>query len=124
MRDLNEHMTPDMLRHTIKPKSKLGNSPTERDGIKFQSKREAERYDELVLLRVCGRVVMFIRQPLFDTGGGTTYKADFLVFWDDGAVTVEDVKPEERDGKKFRTAAYKRSKRQTEALYPIEILEI
>lgn len=124
-RDLDEHLTPEQLRVRIKPPAKMGNSPTERDGIKFQSKREAERWDELVMLRAAGKVQMFLRQPLFDTGGGTTYRADFLIVWDDGVLTIEDVKPKVKDGgKAYRTPAFKRSKKQVESLYPIEILEI
>ena len=91
----------------------------ERDGIKFDSKAEARRYDELVLARANGLVVQFlVHAPRFILPGGTSYTADFLVFWEDGSVTVEDVKG-------MRTAAYKRSKKQVEALYaPITITEI
>ncbi len=97
---------------------------TERDGIKFDSKAEARRYDELVLARKNGTVVQFlVHAPRFLLPGGTSYTADFLVFWADtdgtgGSVTVEDVKG-------MRTPAYKRSKKQVEALYaPITITEV
>ena len=92
---------------------------TERDGIKFDSKAEARRYDELVLARKNGLVVQFlVHAPRFILPGGTSYTTDFLVFWEDGSVTVEDVKG-------MRTPAYKRSKKQVEALYaPITITEI
>lgn len=39
------------------------------------------------------------------------------MFWKDGRVTVEDVKG-------VRTAAYRRSKKQVEALYPVRIEEL
>jgi hypothetical protein len=87
---------------------------TVRDGIKFPSKKEASRYDELCLLIKTGRVVFFLRQPLFDLGGGTTYRADFLVFWADGTASVEDVKGVE-------TKEFKKAKRQVEARYPVKI---
>jgi hypothetical protein len=93
---------------------KYNAAQTVRDGIKFPSKKEANRYDELVLLQRGGEVVMFIRQPMFDLGGGTTYKADFLIFWADGNVTVEDVKG-------MITDAFRRSKKQVEARYPVKI---
>ena len=87
---------------------------TERDGIKFPSKKEANRYDELVLRQKAGFIVFFLRQPLFDLGGGTTYRADFLIFWSNGTVTVEDVKG-------FETKAFLKAKKQVEARYPIKI---
>ena len=87
---------------------------TERNGIKFPSRKEARRYDELVLLQKAGEVVMFLRQPLFDIGGGTTYKADFLVFWKDGHVGTEDIKG-------YKTKEFIKAKKQVEALYPVEI---
>lgn len=87
------------------------------DGIGFHSEKEARRYRGLTQLMAMGLVKWFIRQPMFDTGGGTTYKADFLVVRLDGSVTVEDVKG-------YRTAAYKRAKKQVEALYGIEIVEV
>lgn len=84
------------------------------DGILFASKAESKRYRELCLLRQAGMVRWFIRQPKFDLPGGTTYTADFLIVQEDGSVTVEDVKG-------YATAAFKRSKKQVEALYPIEV---
>lgn len=90
--------------------------PTEVDGIKFPSKAEARRYQELKMLQNAGDIHWFIRQPRFDLGGrpNTTYSADFLIMWMDGRITVEDVKGRVLD-------AFKRSKKQVEALYPIEI---
>jgi len=88
---------------------------TVRDNISFPSKKEARRYDELVLLQEAGAVCFFLRQPLFDLGGGTTYKADFLIFWRDGTATIEDVKG-------VQTKSFKRAKKQVEARYPVEIL--
>ena len=87
---------------------------TIRDGIKFPSKKEARRYDALCLLQQARKIVMFLRQPLFDLGGGTTYKADFLIFWADGTCTIEDVKG-------VKTKAFLKAKKQVEAKYPVEI---
>ena len=87
---------------------------TETNGIKFPSKKEARRYEELCLLQRAGEIVFFLRQPLFDLGGGTTYRADFLIFWSDGGVTVEDVKG-------VKTKEFIKAKKQVEALYPVEI---
>lgn len=87
------------------------------DGLKFGSKKESLRYQGLKLLKKTGDVLFFLRQVPFDLPGGIKYRADFLVFWADGNVTVEDVKG-------MRLPAYIAKKKQVEALYPIEIKEI
>lgn len=97
--------------------SKMGNRRKKVDGITFHSIKEANYYISLKQWQIEGRVVMFLRQPIFDLGGGTTYRADFLVFWDNGMVDVIDVKG-------HRTESYIRAKKQTEALYPVSIVEV
>jgi len=108
------------MKHQFK-RNKYHVSPkTERsvDGIVFDSKKEAERYKELLYLRKFGAVVQFLRQTPFHLPGNSRYIADFLVFWKDGHVTVEDVKG-------VRTETYKLKKRQVEELYaPITITEL
>jgi hypothetical protein len=89
---------------------------TERNNIKFRSKKEARYYDELLLKQKAGIVLFFLRQPMFDLPGGTTYRADFMVFYSDGHVEVVDVKG-------HRTKEFIRNKKQVEALYPIKIEE-
>ncbi len=101
---------PPPIRHKYRAK------PTELDGIKFASKKEAKRYSELKLLREAGEVVFFLRQTPLHLPGGVKYVCDFLVFWADGTVTFEDVKG-------MRTAQYKTKKKIVEATYPIEITE-
>lgn len=101
----------------MKIRHKFHASPITVDGIKFPSKREARRYAELVLAQRAGEVVFFLRQPRFDLPGSTKYYADFLVFWKDGSVTIEDTKG-------HKTSEYKLKKRQVEELYPIKIIEI
>ena len=100
-----------MIRHKFNAK------PTELDGIKFSSKKEAKRYQELKLLQSNGEVLFFLDQVPFRLPGGIKYRCDFLVFWKDGTVTIEDVKG-------FVTDMYKTKKKMVEALYPIEITEI
>ncbi len=90
---------------------------TEVDGIKFPSQAEANRYCNLKRLRQAGEDSWFIRQPTFDLPGGVRYRADFLIIWQSGEITVEDVKG-------FKTQAYKIKKKQVEALYPIRIEEV
>lgn len=101
---------PVKARHALKP-NKLGAEVTERDGIRFRSKLEALYYDYLLRRKDAGEVVGFIRQPPFDTGGGTKYTADFLVFYADSRVVVIDVKGHETKG-------FRRSWRQVRARNP------
>ena len=89
----------------------------ERDGHKFASKKEAARFDELLMLRRAGHVIWFMLQPPFYMPG-VKYVADFMVFWTDGHVSVEDVKG-------MKTATYLSKKRMMGIHYPeVEIEEI
>lgn len=98
-------------------KSKYGNKKTVVDDITFDSKKEADYYCELKLLKRTGRVIMFLMQVPFYLPGGVVYKADFMVFYDDGLVDVVDTKG-------VRTPVYIMKKKQVEALYPVTIREI
>lgn len=91
--------------------------PTQLDGIKFASKKEAKRYRELRLLEKTGEVVFFLRQVPFHLSGNVKYICDFMVFWKNEIVTFEDVKG-------IKTPMYILKKKQVEALYPIRIVEI
>lgn len=101
----------------MRARHKFHAKPTVNDGIRFDSKKEAARYETLKLLQTAGEVVFFLRQTRFHLPGNVSYSCDFLVFWADGHVSVEDVKG-------MRTEAYKRAKKQVEAAYPIEIEEL
>ena len=90
---------------------KFGAVRTARGGITFDSKAEAARYDQLLILQGIGEVVGFMRQPVFYLLGGTRYVADFLIFWADGRVIAEDVKGVE-------TEAFKVKWREVQAAYP------
>lgn len=82
------------------------------NGIRFDSKKEARRYQDLRLLQQAGEVTWFLRQVPFDLPGGVVYRLDFLVCWRDGHYTYEDVK-----GGKVRTKEYRIKKKQVEELY-------
>lgn len=100
-----------MIKHKFRAK------PTESDGIKFSSKKESLRYNMLKILQAKGDVLFFLRQTPFHLPGNTKYVCDFLVFWTDGNVTIEDVKG-------MKTPMYILKKKQVEDMYPIEITEI
>lgn len=98
-------------------KHKFGAKKTEINDIVFASKKEAKRYRELLLLQSVGEILFFLRQVPFHLPGKTKYLCDFLVFWADGNVTIEDVKG-------FKTAMYILKKKQVEDIYPVTITEV
>jgi hypothetical protein len=98
-------------------KHKFHNVPQTIDHIRFASKKEAKRYEELKLLKRSGEVLFFLRQTPFHLPGATKYLCDFTVFWSNGDITFEDVKG-------LKTPTYKLKKRMIEHLYPIHITEI
>ncbi|WP_101773179.1 DUF1064 domain-containing protein [Peptostreptococcus faecalis] len=81
--------------------SKYGNKKVEIDGIKFDSRKEANRYAELKLLERCGDITelelqpRFLLQDKFKHNGKTIrkieYVADFM-YVRAGTIYVEDVK--------------------------------
>lgn len=110
-------------------RSKMGNLPAEVDGIRFDSQREAEIYQELLLRQKAGELTRLERQPRFDlhalTPGGdfiaiTSYRADFRY------VVVADKRTEIIDVKAppSRTEAYRIRKAWAEAEYGIQIVEV
>ena len=98
-------------------KHKFRAIPTELDGIKFASRKEARRYRELRLLEKSGELLFFLRQVPFHLPANVKYVCDFLCFWKDETVTVEDVKG-------IKMPMYVLKKKQVEAIYPIKIMEV
>lgn len=97
-----------------RPKHKYNAAKTERDGYRFDSKKEAAYYDELKMRVKVGDIVFFMRQVPFHLPGNVTYRCDFMEFHSDGTVRFIDVK-----GK--ITKEFIRNKKMVEALYPVEI---
>jgi len=91
--------------------------PTELDGIRFSSKREAKYYSDLLLAQRSGDLLFFLRQVPFHLPGNVRYVCDFAEFWKSGEVRFSDIKG-------FRTPMYILKKKQVEAIYPIKILEV
>lgn len=98
-------------------KHKFKAKPTEIDDIKFSSRAESNRYANLKWQQEHGEVLFFLRQVPFHLPGGVKYVCDFMVFWADGDITIEDVKG-------FKTDMYKTKKKLVESIYPIKIREI
>ena len=95
-------------------KHKFHATQTTRNGIKFQSKKEAQYYDMLLLRKKAGEVLFFLRQVPFDLGGGVTHRIDFMEFWSDGTVHIVEIKG-------YDTPTGKIKRKIVESLYPIEI---
>ncbi len=99
--------------------SKYRNKPTEVDNIRFDSKREAQRYEELKILVRAGAIQGLYLQPKYplEVNGLRicTYVADFR-YTEHGQDVVEDCKG-------FQTREYKIKKKLMRAIYQIEIRE-
>lgn len=96
---------------------KFNAKKTEVDGIIFSSKKEAAYYGQLRLAQKAGDLLFFLRQIPFHLPGGVRYVCDFAEFWKSGEVRFVDVKG-------FRHPMYILKRKQVEALFPIEILEV
>lgn len=101
----------------MKKQNKYRNIPTVVYGIKFASKKEGQRYKDLILMQKAGIVKSIELQKSYKLGGRFRYVCDFYVKWSDGRKTVEDVKG-------YRTQAYKVKKAWMKEKYNIDIVEI
>ena len=106
----------------MKRRSKYGNVKTVVDGHTFDSKREARRYGELLLLLKAREIFDLTLQPAFpcEVNGKfvCSYLADFMYRKRGGMIyTVEDVKG-------VRTALYRLKKKLVFACHRIEIQEV
>ena len=97
------------MRHRFK-KHKYNAKPTEVDGIRFDSKKEANYYIQLKLRQAAGEVIGWLRQVPIHLPGGTILRIDFLEFHADETVHFVDVKGMETD-------AFKIKRREAEAAY-------
>ena len=107
--------------------SKYRNEKTEVDGIVFDSKKEANRYRELILLEKAGEISGLKLQEkyelipaIYEDGvciqRAVYYVADF-VYRENGEKIVEDVKG-------MKTEVYKLKKKLLRWRYGIEVREI
>ena len=101
-------------------RAKYGNQRTEVDGLKFDSKHEAEVYQGLMLMVRAGELKAVIRQVGFDLPGGIRYFADFVTVAPDNTITVYDAKSEITR----QNRVYINKKKQMAACWGIEIVEV
>lgn len=105
--------------------NKYRNIPTMIDGLAFDSKKEAARYQELKLLQHAGEIGAILLQPVFPIKVNDvficSYYADFSYpVLASGAVIYEDVKSEITRKDK----AYRIKKKLVEAIYGVTITEV
>lgn len=98
-------------------KSKYGAVKTSVDGQTFDSKKEADFYCELKLRLQCGDIKGFCLQPIFILAPGLKYKADFIIFNNDGTTEIVDTKG-------FKTKEYIAKKKVFEDKYNLKIKEV
>ncbi len=92
--------------------------PTEVDGIKFPSRKEARYFQNLLLARRSGELLFFMRQVPFYLPGGVRYICDFAELWRSGEARFVDCKG-------YKTPLYIVKKKIVEAIYaPIKIIEV
>ncbi len=125
-----QHGRPDLrISSTGREKPKSQNAiPTMRDGIKFDSKTEACRYDVLKRHQQIGIISDLEAHPPFELQPAfhhkptdaryraVTHKADFR-YTIDGSVVVEDWKGD-KNGKPYLTAEYRRTRKLLLYRYP------
>ncbi len=100
------------MKHKIK--HKYNAVPTIVDGLRFDSKKEANHYKRNKILLASGEMVMQLRQVPFHLPGGVIYRLDFMEFYSNEKILFIDVKG--RD-----TPQSKQKRKQVEAMYPIII---
>ena len=98
-------------------KAKYRANKTSVDGHTFDSLKEANYYNDLKLRLKCNDIKGFCLQPTFILAPGLKYKADFIVFNNDGTYDVIDVKG-------FKTKEYIAKKKVFEDKYNLKLTEI
>ena len=107
-------------RKLVKKKNKYRNIHTTVDGIRFSSKREAARYDQLKFLEKHGKISELVLQPEFPIRVCgeliCNYRGDFS-YWYGIDRVIEDVKG-------FKTPVYRLKKKLLKAVLGLEVTEI
>lgn len=126
---MRESIEPNII---FRKRSRYGSHKTIVDGITFDSRKEANYYSQLKILKRTGQVKDFQIHPKYIiidsykcplTGRkipATTYSADFLVTYPDGREEVIDIKSKATAKKD----AYRIKKKAFEQRYGIGIHEI
>ena len=98
-------------------KPKYNNKHVTVDSISFDSQKEADYYCELKLRLAAKEIKGFCRQAEFVLAPNLRYKADFIIFNNDGTAEVIDVKG-------MQTDVYKVKKKVFEDKFNLKIKEV
>lgn len=101
-------------------RSKYGNQKTESGGKRFDSKHEANVYEQLRLRCLAGEFIALGCQVAFYLPGGIKYIADFVAMQPDGTSVVFDAKSEATRKDKV----YRLKRRLMKACNNIDIQEV
>lgn len=125
MQNLPDRMTSEQFRNLPKTKkNKYHNTPTEYNGRKYDSKKEAEQAKILDGLLICGKIRAWVPQVSIPINHGlsTRYVVDFMVINWDETIRWIDIKGWDKKKKEFRDTAASKSKRKSvKESYGIEI---
>jgi len=120
--DINRQLFEELEGLPKKKRSKYGNTETEVDGEKFDSKKEAEYYKTLLLRQKAGEIGLIKRQVDYELNEGGThsliYRADFVY------MIMATGETEVADTKGFLTREYKKKRRLMKKVHGIIIKEI
>ena len=100
-----------------KRRSKYGAKKTRIDGHVFDSQKEANYYNELKIRLQAKDIRGFCLQPTFILASVLSYKADFIIFNNDGSSEIVDVKG-------FKTKEYIAKKKVFEDKFNLKIKEV
>lgn len=104
-----------------KKRSKYGNRRVVIDGMSFDSQHEADYFFSVLLpMKQAGELKLLLRQVPFELPGGIKYIADFFTVDRAGEVAVIDAKSEATR----QNQIYINKKKQVQAIYGLEILEV
>jgi hypothetical protein len=103
------------MRWPRKKRNKYGATRVTIEGEKFDSKREARRWQQLLTLERLGKIMQLQRQPSYpieiasrvvryDSGRPMIYRADFRYLDADGILHVEDAKGVDTPASKIKRA--------------------
>ncbi|MGD0274970.1 MAG: DUF1064 domain-containing protein [Syntrophales bacterium] len=121
-------MKPAFLRSFTPGATKYHNRKVEIDGITFDSAKESRVYQELKILAQSGEIKGFERQKVFElvpsqyegkkcVEKAVTYKADFVVYHQDGSIAVIDAKG-------MRDAKYIIKRKLMRWIHKIQVCEV
>lgn len=105
-------------------KRKYGNTPTVVDGIRFDSKAEARRFQELKYRLEAGEIAYILRQPSFALTVNGIHIAKYVGDFEYFDVATETTIVEDVKSPVSKTPVYRLKRKLMRAIHGIEIVEI